>query len=129
MLADGFYEWQKKDARTKQPYHIHLKNDDPFGFAGLWECWHDAQGNPVESCTVLTTEANELMQPLHDRMPVILQPEAFARWLDPQEKPEALLALLQPLPADLTRAYAISIHVNNARNDDPACVEPLVKTS
>ena len=79
MLADGFYEWQRTSGR-KQPYFVGLQSDRPFGLAGLWERW-EKHGQPVESCTILTTDANELMQPIHERMPVILPPDAYDLWL------------------------------------------------
>jgi putative SOS response-associated peptidase YedK len=81
VVADGFYEWQRADGR-KQPYFIGLRGDRPFGLAGPWERW-EKHGEPVESCTVLTTDANELMRPIHERMPVILPPDQYGLWLDP----------------------------------------------
>jgi putative SOS response-associated peptidase YedK len=98
IVADGFYEWQKTNGR-KQPYFIGLQNDRPFGLAGLWERW-DKHGEPVESCTMLTTDANELMQPIHERMPVILPPDQYGLWLDPRhEDSEKLSKLLRPFSA------------------------------
>jgi putative SOS response-associated peptidase YedK len=122
--ADGFYEWQKV-GRAKQPYYIRLKDGAPFAFAGLWEHWQGADGEIIESCTLLTTEANDLMRPIHERMPVMLKPEDFGRWLD-RDAPagKALAALLCPYPAEAMTAYPVSAHVNNPRNDGPACVAP-----
>ncbi len=80
--ASGFYEWQKRGTGRKQPFFISLRDGEPFSFAGLWECWHSSEGEVVESCTILTTTANEVMQPIHERMPVILGPSAEEQWLD-----------------------------------------------
>lgn len=125
IVADGFYEWQKLNGK-KQPYFIHLKDDQPFAFAGLWESWRIPDKQHIESCTILTTEANDLIRFLHDRMPVILRPADYDRWLDPaQEKVEELSPLLQPLPSEEMSAEAVSSLVNNARNEDPKCIEPL----
>ena len=97
MVADGFYEWQKLAGR-KQPYFIGLQGDRPFGLAGLWERW-DKHGAPVESCAILTTDANELRRPIHQRMPAILPPDHYALWLDPRcQDPARLAALLRPTP-------------------------------
>jgi putative SOS response-associated peptidase YedK len=124
ILADGFYEWKKTDG-SKKPFHIHLKTGKPFAFAGLYAHW-DKGEKPIDSCTILTTEANELMQPLHDRMPVILDPALFAEWLDPtQHKPEAIEALLRPFPSEALKATPISTYVNNARNQGPECIAPV----
>ncbi|MGE3803253.1 MAG: SOS response-associated peptidase [Gemmataceae bacterium] len=125
IAADGFYEWQKLDAKHKQPFFIHLKSDDPFAFAGLWEHWTAADGEIVESCSILTTEANEVMQPLHDRMPVILPPAEYEAWLNPAAKPPALQELLRPYSKNDLTAHPVSTLVNNARNENPRCVEEL----
>jgi putative SOS response-associated peptidase YedK len=123
--ADGFYEWKKTGAKHKQPYHIHLKDGSVFGCAGLWEHWQSAEGEVVESCTILTTEANALMKQLHDRMPVILPPADHDRWLDPLAKDMAALqALLVPYPDEGMIATAVSSYVSNARNEGPKCMEP-----
>jgi putative SOS response-associated peptidase YedK len=121
ILADGFYEWQKLDGR-KQPHYIRLGDGKPFAFAGLWERWHKGE-EPVESCTILTTDANELMRPLHDRMPVILHPADYACWLDPARHEGAeLQQLLRPFPSEQLTAYPVGTQVNNARFDDKSCV-------
>src|SRR5262245_14568313 len=97
VVADGFYEWQRTNGR-KQPYIVGLQNDRPFGLAGLWERWEKV-GEPVESCTILTTDANELMQPIHERMPVIFPPDQYGLWLDPRSEDAVKLAkLLRPFP-------------------------------
>lgn len=122
--ADGFYEWQKTDGR-KQPMFIHPTDPRPFAFAGLWESWQDREGSHLQTCTILTIHANELMRPIHDRMPVILEPDDFAHWLDPGPNPDDALHLLRPYPAEKMATYAVSTAVNNARNDSPACIQPL----
>ena len=121
--ADGFYEWKKLGDGTKQPYYIHRQDDEPFAFAGLWESWK-TEGRTIESCTIITTSANELMEPLHDRMPVILPAEVYAVWLDPEIQDKAALAeLLKPFDSDLLEAYPVSTLVNNSRNENPKCLE------
>lgn len=122
--ADGFYEWQKQDGR-KQPLYIHAADCRPFVFAGLWEDWQDSEGSHLQTCTILTTEANELMQPIHDRMPVILEPDDFSMWLYPGQVPDDALHLLRPYPAQKMAAYAVSTAVNNARYDGADCIQPL----
>lgn len=124
VVADGFYEWQKTDDK-KQPFFIRLKSDQPFGFAGLWER-NDKTGQTVETCTIITTTANEMMSPLHDRMPVIIPPEQYDLWLDPEEHDVTQLErLLQPFPSDEMTAYPVSTVVNSPKNDLAECVEPL----
>jgi putative SOS response-associated peptidase YedK len=121
--ADGFYEWQKR-GRSKQPYFIRLKEEQPFAFAGLWDRW-DKLGEPIESCTIITTDANELVKPLHDRMPVMLDRDEAGRWLAAESaEPEALQSLLRPFPAELMVAYPVSTVVNSPRYDGPECIEP-----
>jgi putative SOS response-associated peptidase YedK len=124
--ADGYYEWQKTDSKTKIPHYIQMAKDRPFAFAGLWECWHGSDGSELDSCTIVTTEANDLMRPLHDRMPVILPEEQFAKWLDPNnENVSDLEAVLRPYsPSEMT-AFPISTLVNSPRNDCPECIAKL----
>ncbi|PAX59948.1 SOS response-associated peptidase [Brunnivagina elsteri] len=125
VIADGFYEWQSLEGK-KQPYYFQLQDKQPFAFAGLWEHWQPPEGEEIVSCTILTTNANELMQPIHDRMAVILQPEDYDLWLDVQvQDPEMLKPLLQPFPAEAMTAYAVSTVVNNARNNTSECIVPL----
>ena len=123
--ASGFYEW-KRDAKQKQPFFIRPRDEELFSFAGLWETWHDPEGEIVESCAVITTEANELMRPIHDRMPVILNWEGEEEWLNPRSAPDSLRVLLVPFPADRMEAYAVNLYVNSARNQGPKCIEPAV---
>jgi len=126
VLADGFYEWRKEPGRkTKTPFYLQLKSGEPFAFAGLWEVWQAPDGLAVPSCTIITTRPNALVAPIHNRMPVILRPEAYQQWLDPAEQPPAQLQpLLQPYPAEEMTAYPVSRLVNNPRNDLPDCILP-----
>lgn len=122
--ADGFFEWKQQDG-GKQPYHIRLRSGEPFAFAGLWEHWDKGKA-PVESCTIITTDANDFMSSIHDRMPVILTPDAYDAWLDPHNQDaEALTGLLRPYADDDLTAVPVSTIVNNPRNDVPGCVEPV----
>jgi len=127
--ADGFYEWQKLSAKEKQPYNFGLQDGSIFSFAGLWERWKDPSGSHLESCTVLTTSANALLQDVHDRMPGILTPEDYDSWLDPgTTDPDRIKDLLKPLDARLMRKYPVSTRVNSVKNDDPACADPITIT-
>lgn len=121
--ADDFFEWQKLGTQ-KQPFLFRLRDGKPFAFAGLWECWH--QGDQViESCTILTTEANEVVRPLHERMPVILPTSANEVWLDPVQRPETLRPLLRGYSSEEMLAYPVSKHVNSPRNDDAECIRSV----
>lgn len=122
ILADGFYEWQKTDS-GKQPFYIHMKDGSPFAFAGLWETWKN--GEEIRSCAIITTEANDLMDEIHHRMPVILPPENYDLWLDPDfDEREPLTSLLRPYPDGAMEAYPVSRKVNRPANDEPGCIEP-----
>ena len=122
--ADGFYEW-KKESGGKQPYLIGLASGGLFGIAALWERW-ERDGSVVESCALLTTGPNELMASIHQRMPVILQPQDYDEWLDSSvQKADPLLHLMRPFDGAAMQAIPVSTVVNNPRNEDPACVEPL----
>lgn len=124
VVADGFYEWEKSSKR-KTPHFFRMRDDRPFGFAGLWEIWEGAENSVIESCTLLTTEANDLVRPIHDRMPVIVGPEDYSRWLDPAlQTPKELEPLLRPYPSNLMQAQAVSPHVNSPAHEDPKCIEP-----
>ncbi len=123
VLADGFYEWQKQ-AGSKQPFFIRLEDGRPFAFAGLWEHWDGPEG-AVESCTILTTEPNDLIRPLHNRMPIILLPTDYDLWLDHSvQEPRQLQPLLRPYSAQDMVAYPVSLWVNSPQNDGPRCIEP-----
>jgi putative SOS response-associated peptidase YedK len=125
ILADGFYEWQRQE-RRKQPYFFHLQDDRPFAFAGLWEHWEGPQGEIKETCTILTTEANDLLRPIHNRMPVMVPPQEYDLWLDPSlDTASQLLPLLHPYPAEEMASYPVSSLVNKASSDRPECLEPL----
>lgn len=120
--ANGFYEWEKR-GRTKQPWLIRAKDGGLLAFAGLWEIWRDPAGQPVHSCTIVTTEPNALAARFHDRMPAILDPSAYAAWLDPKS-PDPHRPLT-PCPDDWLDAYPVSTRVNTPQNDDPELIEPL----
>jgi putative SOS response-associated peptidase YedK len=121
--ADGFYEWQKQEGgKRKQPYLIRMKGDRPFGFAGLWESWGRGD-EPLETFTILTTSPNELVAPIHDRMPVIIAPEDYDRWLNPRFAASDVTDLLRPYPAGEMQVQPVGTQVNNPRNDDPSCAE------
>ena len=121
VVADGFYEWQKRPG-GKQPYMVRLRSGEPFGFAGLWSFWRSPEGDSVQSCTIVTTDANDVVAPIHNRMPVILSPECFDVWLG-GGKAEAL-DLLRPYDPDAMEALPVSTRVNNVRNDDPEVIAP-----
>lgn len=128
--ADGFYEWKhgpkKGSKQSKQPYLITSADGEPFAFAGLWEHWEGLEGEVIESCTILTTDSNELIQALHDRMPLILQEKDYDLWLDPGVKdPKLLETLLQPYPADRMKSHPVSTVVNKADYDAPDCIERI----
>lgn len=121
--ASGFYEWRKTGNR-KVPYFIHLANDDPMAFAGIWESWRSPEGTWIETCVIVTTTANELIAMLHDRMPVILPKESFDTWLDPDlHDPESLKELLVPSPPEMLTMHPVSAMVNKVGNDTPECVK------
>ena len=125
ILADGYYEWQKQ-GKLKQPYYIRMQDERPFAFAGLWESWHPPSGATIETCTIITTQSNELTRPIHDRMPVILDAADYDRWLDPQYfEREEILKLLVPYDSPLMKLDPVSTHVNNVRNEDAECLAGL----
>jgi len=127
ILADGFYEWKTSDnKKTKTPYFIHMKDRKPFALAGLWDSWESPDGSSIKTCTIITTTPNELMEHLHDRMPVILHPRDYAKWLDVSpQTPENLLPLIKPFPADDMSAYRVSTLVNKPANDRPELLVPV----
>jgi putative SOS response-associated peptidase YedK len=126
VLADGFYEWRPAaDGRGREPVHFRLADGSPFAFAGLWTSRTDAEtGEVVESCTIVTTSPNDLVAPVHDRMPVILPPFLEDDWLDPDLSREHALSLLRPLSPDAMLARPASRRVNSIRNDDPRLLVP-----
>jgi len=123
--ASGFYEWQKADKGAKQPFYFHLKDKEVFGFAGLWEEWLDKEsGEAVETCTIITTEANRILEPVHDRMPVILKAKDYDEWLDEkQSDTDKLQKLLAPFPAKEMVSHAVSCAVNSPASDSPELIE------
>lgn len=121
--ADGFFEWRRENG--KQPYFVRAREGGPLAFAGLWERWVAPDGQPVESCTVVTTEANELVRPLHDRMPAILRPEGRERWMDPTVRRLAdLRELLRPAPSELLTAHRVSRRVNRTEEEGADLIQP-----
>ncbi len=128
VLADGFYEWRRNPDKSKTPMYIQLESRQPFAFAGLWESWRSPEDETILSCTIITTQPNEFMANIHNRMPVILPRQAYAQWLDPTEQnPQQLNGLLIPYPAEEMTAYPVSTVVNNPRNDVSGCIEPALK--
>jgi putative SOS response-associated peptidase YedK len=120
--ADGFYEWQGAK-RLKQPYFIHLKDDGVFAFAGLWERWQPAKdAQPIDTCTIITTQPNELMSPIHNRMPVIVARGNYSRWLDSRIPGNEVADALTPYPAEEMDAYAVAPAVNNPKDDGPELI-------
>lgn len=118
--ADGFYEW-KGSKPPKQPYYVRMRGGGPFTFAGLWERWHPEGADPIDTYTIITTEANELMASIHNRMPVIVPLDRYGDWLEG----EAPAGLLRPYRADEMEAIPVSRAVNSPKNDSEACIEPL----
>jgi putative SOS response-associated peptidase YedK len=122
--ADGFYEWRKQGKR-KTPMYVRMKSHQPFAFAGLWEVWRSPDGSEVPSCTIITTEPNELLKDIHNRMPAVLRPEHYKPWLDPGEKrPDELRPMLAPYPADGMEAYEVSTAVNSPSTHGEDCIAP-----
>jgi putative SOS response-associated peptidase YedK len=123
--ADGFFEW-RKEGKRKVPMWVHLKTKEPFAFAGLWDVWRKPDGKRVESFTIITTEPNELVRPVHNRMPVILRPEDEERWLDAFRTPFGKAkSVLKPYPDELMDAHDVSPVVNSAKYDGPECIQPV----
>lgn len=125
ILADGFYEWKRgvEPGRRSQPYYFHLEGNKPFAFAGLWETWRSSESSEVSSCTIITCPANDLVKPVHDRMPVMLSGDSMWAWLS-GDQPAALHSLLRPYPADQMAAYPVSSLVNRPELDIPDLVLP-----
>lgn len=124
VLTDGFYEW-RKEGKRKVPMRFVLKSREPFAFAGLWDSWRKPDGTELQSYTIITTQANEFLKPVHDRMPVILDSLAQKTWLDPDvTDPRVLTVLLQPFPSELMEGYDVSTLVNSPANDSLQCIAP-----
>ena len=127
IVADGFYEWQKRPTGPKQPYYITTESRSHFAFAGLWERWAPNGGQPIETCTIVTTRANEAVMPIHDRMPAMLGAEDFEAWLDTSRPIGETQDLLRPWPRHMA-VTAVSRRLNSVANDDPACLEPMSRS-
>lgn len=126
ILSDGFYEWKlDSPGKSKTPYYIHLHSRKPFAFAGLWDTWMQPDGSEIRTCTIITTSPNELIQPIHNRMPVILPIDFYQLWLDTNEQePSRLSKLLVAYPSSEMSAYPVSKIVNAPQNDIPDCIKP-----
>jgi len=125
LPASGFYEWQRR-GRERIPRYFRLRDGAPMSLAGVWERWRSPEGETLESCTILTTAANDLVRPLHERMPVLLDEASFGRWLhDPPAEAESLLELLTPYSAERMEAWVVSRDVNRTGYDHPECIRPL----
>ena len=125
VLADGFFEW-RKEGKAKVPTYIFLKSGEPFAMAGLWETWKNPEGELLRSCTIVTTQPNEFIAPIHNRMPVILSQETEALWLDPMtEEASTLNPLLIPSPSEDLDSYVVSNLVNSPKNSGPECIAPV----
>jgi putative SOS response-associated peptidase YedK len=123
--ADGFYEWQRM-GKTRQPYCFEVNDGELFAFAGIWERWKDASGNWVKTCSILTTTPNAMTSAVHDRMPVILDPDGYDLWLDPGMRDVTTVSeLLKPCDARLMRCYPVSTRINHVANDDEECCAPV----
>jgi putative SOS response-associated peptidase YedK len=131
VIADGFYEWKPEPGgKTKQPIYIHMKDGKPFAFAGLWDTWHDpaGSGSELRSCTIVTTQPNDLLKEIHDRMPAIIRPENYRQWLSGGElDPQRAAELLTPYPAEEMETRPVSTYVNSAKNEGEKCVESMTK--
>jgi putative SOS response-associated peptidase YedK len=128
ILADGFYEWQRFAKKSKRsiPHYFHFHDNKPFAFAGLWETWHSPHGDEVQTCTIITCDANQIVAPIHHRMPAILDMDTCWEWLKPKSRVEHQ-ELLQPYPAARMHAYPVSTLVNSPANDLPECISPLAE--
>jgi putative SOS response-associated peptidase YedK len=126
IVADGFYEWRPTPGGPKQPFHIKRADGELFAFAGLWSIWYGGEGDKLRSCTILTTAANSAVAPLHDRMPVILDPDAEQVWLDSSTPVQELPGLLNGLKPEQTSLEPVGLAVNDARYDGPECLAPPV---
>jgi len=125
VIADGFYEWLRQD-KVKIPYYTRLKSKQPMGFAGLYNNWRSSEGEEVCSCAIITTDANELVKPIHDRMPVILHQDAFKAWLNPDgHDKEILLPLLKPFPSAELEVYKVTPKMNSFKYNHPDNIQPV----
>ena len=131
ILASGFYEWRavtslaNPQSKDKQPLYIHMNDRKPFTFAGLWEEWQSPRGELIRTTTIVTTSSNTLIQPFHNRMPVILDEDQRRMWLDPATQVQDALKLLKPYPPELMAYHSVSSLVNNPANDTPLCIQAV----
>ncbi|MFC2130756.1 SOS response-associated peptidase [Bacteroidota bacterium] len=126
IVADGFFEWKKIDSsKRKFPYFIKMKTGEPFTFAGLWDIWKSHENNAITSTVIITTEPNEIVKPIHDRMPVIILPEEREFWLSDDIDQVSLKKFLKPYPGDAMEAYEVSLNVNNPAFNDQSIIEPV----
>jgi putative SOS response-associated peptidase YedK len=121
--ASGFYDWQTRGKGPKQPYAVQPADNAPIAFAGLWETWHSADGSEIDTGVIITTDANQLLTPIHERMPVVVEPQDFETWLSPHTRPEEAAALLKPAREDLFTTTPVSTLVNSVDNDDPRLLQ------
>jgi len=126
IMADGFYEW-KKEKGGKHPYHIGLKDEGVFGFAGLWSMPRSGDGSDRTTCAIITLPANDFMRGIHDRMPAILRTPDLSVWLDPKARPKELFDALEPIPSERMTAHEVSTLVNDPRHDLPDCIRPITE--
>jgi putative SOS response-associated peptidase YedK len=124
VLADGFYEW-RKEGKQKIPMRFKLKSGEPFAFAGLWDSWKQPDGNLLRTYTIITTEPNDILRPIHNRMPVMLSNDDAQKWLAVDDEIAHAFSLLKPFPADAMEGYEVSNLVNSPRNDSPECIRPI----
>jgi putative SOS response-associated peptidase YedK len=124
VLADGFYEW-RKEGKGKVPMRFKLKSGEPFTFAGLWDRWKQPDGNLLRTYTIVTTESNDVLRPIHNRMPVMLSNDDALKWLAVDDEIAHALILLKPYPPEKMEGYDVSPIVNNPRDDSPECVQPI----
>ena len=122
--ADGFFEWDQNSGRLKQPYYFQMKDETPFAFAGIWDEWRGTEIS-ITSCAIITTRANELLAPIHDRMPVILRSQSYDSWLNGNSEPAKLRNLLRPLPASEMMSHAVSYDVSHPKNDNEHLLKPV----
>lgn len=126
LPANGFYEWRAIPGAGKQPYHIGMRDGEPFALGGLTERWLSPDGEVLDTCAIVTTQANALLTPLHDRMPLVIAPSSYERWLDVAADDD-VTDLLMPFPADAMAYYPVSTRVNAVRNDDASIIEPVAE--
>lgn len=124
--ADGFFEWARA-GKGKIPMRVRMKDQRPFTIAGLWDIWRDPDGEELYTFTIITTDANKLLRPIHDRMPLILDPLVARQWLDPTSMDLRMISVvMQPFPSELMEAYEVSRLVNDRKYDSPACIDPAI---